>query len=579
MLSPHSIGFRVVASITALVTGVAVVFFILYARDERRSAIDAEVHAARNLILITESVREEMGKKWDLGLFSPEIVRNLPYTSAEERKRKVLATVPVVTAWESAKAKAREGGFEFRTPRAGARNPDNEPDAVEREALGFFAANRNASEYFLVDEARNAVRYFRPVRLGSMCLYCHGEPSRSQELWGRDDGRDITGFKMDGKQVGDLHGAFEIIRPLEQADAATRSRLVGSSLLVLALLSVIVATMGLLTRRLLSQPIARAVSQMTEAQRNGDLTVRLDEQRRDEVGQLATGFNAFVATIRELVHEVNGSARQLASAAVEMATVTEQTTQGMRRQQSETDQVATAMNEMSATVEEVARHALTAAGAAHRASDASADGRRVVQETIGAIDALAGEVERVAEVIHKVEGNSAEIGKVVDVINGIAQQTNLLALNAAIEAARAGEQGRGFAVVADEVRSLASKTQSSTEEIRRMIERLQQGAGEAVSAMQQGRTGARNSVAKAADAGVALDAITGAVTEINDMNAQIASAAEEQSAVAEEINRNIVNISHVATETTDGAQQTARASEELARLAERLRAQLERFRV
>ncbi len=578
MFNVHSIGFRVVASIAALFVAAVAVFFLLYARDERASAVDAEVHAARNLILMAESVREKMGEKWDLGIFSPEIVRNMPYQSTQERREKILATVPVVTAWEAAKAKAHEGGFEFRTPRDGARNPDNEPDAVERLALAFFQSTPGADEWFTIDETNNSVRYFRPVRLGRMCLYCHGDPADSERLWGRTDGKDITNFRMDGKRVGDLHGAFEIIRPLAAADAATRQRLVGSSLLVLGILLIIVGVMGWLTRRLVSQPIAHAVNQMLNAQQNSDLTVRLDESRRDELGSLALGFNRFVTKIRGVIHEVNGSAHQLASAAEQMATITEQTTQGMLRQQLETDQVATAINEMSTTVDEVAKNAASAAEAAHRADNASREGKQVVQSTMDAIDALASEVERVAKVIHRVEADSDQIGAVVDVIKGIAEQTNLLALNAAIEAARAGEQGRGFAVVADEVRSLATKTQDSTETIRKMIEQLQAGAGEAVGVMETGQKQAQDSVKRAAEAGAALDAIAGAVAEITDMNTQIASAAEEQSSVAEEINRNIVTISSVADETSTGARQMAAASEELAQLAAGLRQQLEQFK-
>lgn len=579
LINFRSIGFRVVSSMAALFVASAVLFFTLYAHDERQSAIAGEVHAARNLILMAESVRQEMGRKWEMGLFSPAILRKLTADSEEERQEKILAAVPVVTAWEAAKAKAKEGGFEFRTPREGARNPDNDPDAVETQALAWFRANPDADEYYVVDDSINAVRYFRPVRLGKMCLYCHGDPARAQALWGRGDGKDITGFKMDGKRVGDLHGAFEIIRPLAAADAATSERLLVSSELVLAILAAIVGFMWWLTLRLVSRPIDDAVQRMERAERDGDLTVTLDDDRADELGRLAGGFNRFVGRIRALVNDVSGSAQQLASAAEEMSVVTEQTTRGMLVQQSETDQVATAINEMSATVEEVARSAAAASEAARQSDVASAKGKQVVQETISAIDALAGEVERAAEVIHRVENHSEEIGAVVDVITGIAEQTNLLALNAAIEAARAGEQGRGFAVVADEVRSLANKTQESTETIRQMIERLQTGASDAVEVMAQGRTRAQASVGKAADAGAALDDITAAVTRITDMNAQIASAAEEQSSVAEEINRNVVNISQVSEQTAAGARQSAAASEELAQLAVRLRQQLEGFKV
>ncbi len=579
MINTQSIGVRVSGSIAALVILMAAVFFLLYASHSRDQVIKGEVHAARNLILMAESVREGMAEKWELGLFSPRMLLDQPYVTERERKEKILAAVPVVSAWEAAKAKADEGGFEFRTPREGARNPDNEPDRVEAQALQHFRANPRADEYFIVDEQTNAVRYFRPVRLDKTCLNCHGDPATSQQVWGRSDGKDITGFQMDNKKVGDLHGAFEVIRPLNDADAVLQKTLFTSSLLVAGMLALVVFIMWWMTGRMVSRPIDSAVAKLVRAQENGDLTFRLDESGSSELSRLALGFNAFIAKIQTLVADVSLSAEQVAASAQELAAVTEQTSEGVRQQQSETDQVATAMNEMAATVDEVSRNATSAADAAHHADESSDKGKRVVRQAIDAIDALAGEVEKTAGVIQKLEGDSENIGAVVDVIKGIAEQTNLLALNAAIEAARAGEQGRGFAVVADEVRTLASRTQQSTQEIQTMIEQLQAGASQAVQVMEQGRKQAQDSVGRAAEAGSALDEITRAVSTITDMNHQIASAAEEQAAVAEEINRNITNISRVADQTSDGAQQTARSSEELARLAASLRAQLDQFKV
>ncbi len=230
-------------------------------------------------------------------------------------------------------------------------------------------------------------------------------------------------------------------------------------------------------------------------------------------------------------------------------------------------------------MQEVARNASSASQAAQEADGEAGNGKQVVSASIDAINALAGEVEKAAEVIDKLETDSENISKVLDVIKGIAEQTNLLALNAAIEAARAGEQGRGFAVVADEVRTLASRTQQSTEEIHEIIERLQADAESAVQVMNTGRGQAQSSVEQAAHAGESLERIAKAVTTISDMNAQIASAAEEQTAVAEEINRNIVGITQAGQESAQGAQQTATSSEELAKLAARLQGLVSQFRV
>jgi methyl-accepting chemotaxis protein len=300
---------------------------------------------------------------------------------------------------------------------------------------------------------------------------------------------------------------------------------------------------------------------------------------RNEVGGLATAIAAMQDRLVQRVQEIAEVSAQVHRAVETMSAVADHTRMGVEQQRSETEQVATAMNEMTATVHEVARNTAAAANAASEADSEVGNGSRVVRETINSIERLAGEVRKGAEVIIRLEDHSNNIGAVLDVIKGIAEQTNLLALNAAIEAARAGEQGRGFAVVADEVRTLAQRTQKSTQEIQQMIEKLQQGAREAVQVMEHGRSQAETSVAQAAQAGRSLDSIRSAVSTIHDMSTQIASAAEEQSSVAEEINRNIVNIGQIVEQSAGGAAQTATAGEELGELAERLQLVVRRFRL
>ena len=337
---------------------------------------------------------------------------------------------------------------------------------------------------------------------------------------------------------------------------------------------------GLLLAMFVSRPLRHTVTAMEDiAQGEGDLTRRLPVRGSDEIAMLSAAFNRFVEKVQKLVLQVTGSISQLASAAEEMSMITGETRNGVQRQRNETEQVATAMNEMTATVQEVARHAESAAGAARQADEEANAGRQVVQGTVEAIHHLAGEVEKAADVIAHLEQDSEQIGSVLEVIRGIAEQTNLLALNAAIEAARAGEQGRGFAVVADEVRSLASRTQESTEEIQQMIEKLQAGARDAVKVMEHGRSRAQESVEQAGQAGQALEGITGAVDQITTMNSQIAEAARQQGEVAEEINQNIINISQVADETATGTDQLANASADLARLSAELQSLVASFKV
>jgi methyl-accepting chemotaxis protein len=310
-----------------------------------------------------------------------------------------------------------------------------------------------------------------------------------------------------------------------------------------------------------------------------DLTIQLKSKGKDEVGELVRWFNTFVQRLRGIIGEVVNSTSHLAAAAEEMSNIVMQAKEGAGHQQQETEQLASATNEMTATIESMAQYASEAAQAAQQADQESVGGKNVVAGTIDTIDALVSEVEATSSAIHKLEQESTNIGKVLDVIRDIADQTNLLALNAAIEAARAGEQGRGFAVVADEVRVLAQRSSQSTSEIREIIERLQSEARDAVQVMQSGREKAKESASQAAQAGNALEVITSKVSGINKMNTEIALTAAQQSSVAEEINRNITNINNIAQETAEGAGQTATASEELAGLAMRLQGLVGQFKV
>ena len=310
----------------------------------------------------------------------------------------------------------------------------------------------------------------------------------------------------------------------------------------------------------------------------GDLTTNLHVRPGDERSMLAA-FARMVESMREILGEVFQVSHQVASSSQQLNATTESTNQQFQRQQSEIDQVATAMNQMSATVAEVARHASQAAQAAQDATHEANNGNTVVMETAQAIEKLAEDVGRAADVITALSDDTREITTVLDVIRGVAEQTNLLALNAAIEAARAGEQGRGFAVVADEVRTLASRTQVSTQEIQQKIERLQSSAANAVEVMGQGQKRAAKSVDQARQAGASLDTISRTVNNMSDANLQIASASEEQSAVAEEINRNLQNITQSVDQTAQGSRELAMAGEELARVAASLQRRIERFRV
>jgi methyl-accepting chemotaxis protein len=363
---------------------------------------------------------------------------------------------------------------------------------------------------------------------------------------------------------------------LESEVSATNTLVI--TLLILGLVLGGVIAWGI--KKVIVSPLQVALDAMADiVGGEGDLTRRLDDSSRDEIGRLANGFNMFASVVHHIIKEVIGYTEQLTHSAERLTVITDETSRGADRQQAQTDEVVAAVNELAATGQEVARNTSEAAAAAQHAEDASAEGRSVVGQTIDAIESLADEVGRAGEVIHQLESDSEAIGGVLDVIRGIAEQTNLLALNAAIEAARAGEQGRGFAVVADEVRTLASRTQQSTAEIQTMIERLQSGSQAAVKVMDASKSRATATVDQAVQAGASLQAISEAVTVINEMNLQIATAAEEQNAVAENINQSVVNISSITEQTAAGAQQTASASNELSELAEHLSNMVQQFKV
>ncbi|AJO80556.1 chemotaxis protein [Pseudomonas sp. MRSN 12121] len=352
----------------------------------------------------------------------------------------------------------------------------------------------------------------------------------------------------------------------------------------MAMVGLIIAGLGLLVIWLVGHGIARPLKQMVAmlddiAQGEGDLTRRLSSDRADELGSIAKGFNTFLAKLQAMISQVVTSVQSVSDSSEHTADIAIRTNQGVHKQMAEIDQVATAVHEMTATAQDVARNATQAAQAANHADQAASQGMRIVRDTSTAIGALAVEIGRAVGVVQTLAKDSENINAILIAIRGIAEQTNLLALNAAIEAARAGEQGRGFAVVADEVRNLAQKTQQATEEIQSMIQQLQQGTRDVVRVMEDSQHRTDESVQHAAKAAEALETITQAVSVINDMNTQIASAAEEQSAVAEDINRNVINIGQVANEVAGGADESSAASAGLTKLAEQQRRLINQFKV
>ncbi|WP_338507484.1 methyl-accepting chemotaxis protein [Pseudomonas poae] len=346
-------------------------------------------------------------------------------------------------------------------------------------------------------------------------------------------------------------------------------------LIIASLLTMLFA--WLLTKSI-TQPIALAL-EAAETIAEGNLTRPIKVDGTDEAGRLLLAMQKMQEKLRDTLMRISGSATQLASAAEELNAVTDESARGLAQQDNEIEQAATAVNEMTSAVEEVARNAVSTSEASKNATASAGDGRDLVHETVNAIERMSGDVQSTADLIGNLAEESRDIGKVLDVIRGLADQTNLLALNAAIEAARAGEAGRGFAVVADEVRALAHRTQQSTSEIERMVGSIQGGTQKAVSSMRNSTERAESTLNIAKGAGLALETINTAVIEINERNLVIAAAAEEQAAVAREVDRNLVNIRDLSTQSSNGAAQTSAASGELTRLAVDLNSMVSRFRL
>jgi methyl-accepting chemotaxis protein len=394
---------------------IAVLFAIYYSQSKDK-AVTAIVDKARSICLTAESARENMEKKWEMNLFNTNMLKEF---ADKGEKGKMLASVPVVSAWEAAMAKAKEGGYEFRVPKFQPRNPQNEPDELEARALKAMEKN-NLDEYYEIDSSRNAVRYFRPVRLSQSCMACHGDPAQSKDLWGNDKGLDPTGTKMENWKVGDVRGSFEVIQSLDKADAELALHTKEAAMIVIGGLALVALIFYFVIRLSVEKPFAELTKSLFAG-----------------AGQ------------------VNGAAGQISSASQQMA-------EGASESASSLEETSASLEEMSSITKQNADYAREATAISKQASDAAELGGAAMKKMSSAIE--------------KIKQSSDETAKIVKTIDEIAFQTNLLALNAAVEAARAGEAGKGFAVVAEEVRNLAQRSAEAAKNTTRLIEEAQKNS-------------------------------------------------------------------------------------------------------
>jgi len=429
------------------------------------------------------------------------------------------------------------------------------------------ALTKDPNKSFAIAETMKGVQVVRVALADTMsqqgCVNCHNShPNTPKNDW----------------QLNDVRGVLEVQVPIaNQLASASKLNMTIAALVILALLATI-SLLFFMFRRLISNRL-RSVSAALEdiADGDGDLSQRLDETPRDEIGNVSTAFNHFISQLEKILTGINQQVTQLSKTTQSMQGITQETQSGALNQQALADQVASAMNDMKASTQEMAEIATSTAENSQHAQQESTQSQEVIQQSMQSIDDLSVMMKQASDVVTQLEADSQNIGGVLDVIRGIAEQTNLLALNAAIEAARAGEQGRGFAVVADEVRTLASRTQQSTEEINKMIIQLQGGAKSAVETIHLGDSSIENSTDKTSQTNEIINAMSQLINAIQGQNEQLATAAEEQAAVSNEINQNIDTIKEVSTTTNQSSQQLLSMAEEINQAVNAINAQLQKF--
>jgi methyl-accepting chemotaxis protein len=580
---------KIIAVTFAILVAVVAVNYVVFLKGYRTDMQESFVNRASGFTAVADAAKNSASEKFIKGDVNTEELLADALSQVDNgthySQTRYFQNIPVIVGWNAAAKAAETEKIDFKIVSLEARNPDNAPTpgGFRDQMIHDLTAQYNSSGETIIsriNEDTNTLHYMRAITLDKSCMTCHGDPAiyDDRDENGNFDGKDALGFRFESWTEGYMHGAYEVQMPLETLDASVAGFFAKGMTWTVPIVILAFGGFMVIMRKMLAGPLAQVVEIMKVAG-EGDLSQRLELQRSDEMGTLATWFNTLLDNLSNMVNEVRGASQSVASASGQIAASAEEMASGLQEQETQTQQVAAAVEELSQSVTEVAAKSSDATSASEESQHLAEEGGNVVRSTVQEMEGIATEVNASAQTINALGEQSEKIGEIIAVINDIADQTNLLALNAAIEAARAGEHGRGFAVVADEVRKLAERTTSATEEVSSSIRGIQGETTSAVSRIEAGSERVGKGVDLANQAGSSLETIVQGSKSVQGMVQDIAAAANQQASASDEIARAIENISSVTRQSSEGAGQASEAAGDLAHQAEQLMTLVGRFKV